>query len=140
MSVPVITLSGPASPTADTDATFVFSANESVTGFECKRDSDADWSSCTSPVSYPAGTFGVADSVTDYTFNVRASDDAGNSGSASHTWTVDRDVPVITYVSPEANGDGDIIVGKSDDVYLNNEELYAVNVQVTVEGAQVGDT
>jgi hypothetical protein len=65
-------------------ATFTFSSNEQGATFECKLDGDAAFSACTSPQSYSGLNQG------DHTFQVRATDSAGNVDAtpATHGWTV----------------------------------------------------
>jgi CSLREA domain-containing protein len=86
--------SGPAALTKSTEATFVFSAGEAA-DFECKLDA-GDWVPCSSPQSYGgAGQTPLSDG--DHTFQVRATDRAGNQGgAASHSWTVDTVAPLTT--------------------------------------------
>jgi hypothetical protein len=75
--------SGPESTVASDSATFTFSSNEQGATFECKLDGDA-FSACTSPQSYTGLNQG------DHTFQVRATDSAGNVDAtlATHGWTV----------------------------------------------------
>jgi large repetitive protein len=75
--------SGPVDPTAATDATFEFSADEGGSTFECSLDG-APYAPCTSPQTYTGLAAGS------HTFEVRATDAAGNSDGtpASYTWTV----------------------------------------------------
>ena len=82
----------PSDPSNDASPSFTFSGsdNHSATGaltFECRLDLGG-WSSCTSPetVSVAQGS---------HTFEVRASDEAGNTDAtpASHTWFVDTTAP-----------------------------------------------
>ena len=77
---PAVTLTGPASGTQSTSATFVFSANEAAT-FRCRLDS-AGFDACASGIAYSGLQVGQ------HVFTVEASDSAGNVGSASHTWTI----------------------------------------------------
>ncbi len=74
--------SGPATSTTSTTASFVFSATESAT-FECRLDGGS-WGTCSSPKAYSAVAVGA------HTFNVRATDAAGNvdASPASRGWTV----------------------------------------------------
>ena len=82
----------PSNPTLSTTATFRFSGSDdySATGaltYECRLDSTApaDWVvGCTSPKTYFGLTAGS------HTFEVRATDAAGNTDAtpASYTWTV----------------------------------------------------
>ncbi len=91
---PVVTIdSAPPIAGPRSDATFAFSANEPAT-FACSLDRAA-FAPCTSPVTFqrlPAGT---------HVFSVRATDPAGNTGTASHTWTIGAPLPdlVITAFS-----------------------------------------
>jgi Bacterial Ig-like domain/PASTA domain len=88
--------SQPASPSNSSAPSFSFSANEGGSTFQCKLDSGA-WGACTSPSAYA----GVADGS--HTFQVKATDPAGNTGSpASSTWTVDTVAPTATIGSKPA--------------------------------------
>ena len=79
--------SAPASPTSDRAARFEFAAFEPAS-FECRLDGSA-WTACESPQAYQDLAEGA------HTFDVRATDVAGNRGPvASYTWTIElpRDV------------------------------------------------
>jgi Bacterial Ig-like domain len=79
----------PSDPTNSTSASFEFFASESA-GLECKLDAGA-WLACTSPQGYGPLGDGV------HTFQVRATDTAGNLGApASYSWTVDTVAPTAT--------------------------------------------
>lgn len=79
--------SGPSGTATSSFATFTFSATDAggsgIAFYECRLDSDG-WSTCTSPAEYK----GLADGS--HTFEVRATDGAGNTdpSPASRTWTV----------------------------------------------------
>ncbi len=75
--------SGPAATTFDTTATFSFSANEPGATFACALDGGA-FAPCTSPATYPGLSVG------NHTFQVQASDAAGNVDAtpASYAWTI----------------------------------------------------
>ena len=90
---------GPDDPTASTDPSFEFSADEPDSTFECRRDGGA-WSACTSPKDYT----GLADGS--HTFDVRATDAAGNTDStpATMTWVIDTASPSSTADFPVASG------------------------------------
>jgi hypothetical protein len=69
---------------AGTMASFRFAADEPVAGFECSLG-DAPFQACTSPASYRVEASGS------YVLRVRATDLAGNRGSAAvSAWTVIR--------------------------------------------------
>ena len=78
---PVVTiLTAPPASTTQRDATFTFSANEPA-AFACSLDGAA-FAPCTSGITYQRVTVGA------HTFSVRATDPAGNTGQASHSWTI----------------------------------------------------
>jgi hypothetical protein len=74
---------GPADPTNSTSATYTFSASETGSTFACALDGAA-FTGCTSPRQFT----GLAPGS--HTFQVRATDPAGNTdpSPATHTWTV----------------------------------------------------
>jgi hypothetical protein len=94
---PNVTFSSkPANPTNATSASFGFGADKAGSSFQCKLDA-ASFASCSSPQSYS----GLA--ATGHTFQVQATDPAGNTGSASYTWTVDTTAPNVTISSKPAD-------------------------------------
>jgi large repetitive protein len=88
-------LGGPAGSTSATTASFKFGSTEPGSSFECRLDGAA-WSACASPQQYSALAPGS------HTFDVRATDAAGNTDAspATRTWTVDTTVPAVTLTSP----------------------------------------
>ena len=76
--------SGPTGTTSSTSASFDFSSSETGSSFECRLDTAA-FATCNSPKAY------TGLSATTHTFEVRATDPAGNVDPtpASRTWTVD---------------------------------------------------
>ena len=92
--------SNPANPTASTSASFTFSSDEGGSSFECRLDGGS-WGACTSPRNYSS----LADGS--HTFDVRATDVAGNTDSspASFTWLVDTTAPSSTTTFPGAAGE-----------------------------------
>ena len=74
--------SGPGNPTTSSSATFVFSDSEAGVELQCRRDGGA-FSGCSSPQIYSGVT------VASHTFDVRAKDTAGNTGTAAgYSWNV----------------------------------------------------
>ena len=80
--------SAPADPTSATGASFDFGASEGGVTFQCRIDEGA-YGACSSPKSYSS----LADGS--HTFDVQATDPAGNAEAApqSYTWTVDTASP-----------------------------------------------
>ena len=80
--------SAPADPTNSTDASFVFTATEAGSTFQCSLDGGA-LASCTSPDNDAGLTEG------NHTFSVQATDAAGNTDTtpATHSWEIDLTLP-----------------------------------------------
>ena len=91
--------SSPSDPSASGGASFDFSSSEGGSSFECRIDGGS-WGACTSPESYA----GLADAS--HTFDVRATDGAGNQdvSPASFTWLVDTTAPTSSTAFPAASG------------------------------------
>src|SRR5207247_321004 len=84
--------SSPTNPSNSSAPSFSFSS-EAGASFQCALDGAA-FAACTSPKSYT----GVADGL--HTFQVKATDAAGNTGAAaSYTWTVDTTAPDTSITS-----------------------------------------
>jgi len=81
-------IDGPSGTTTSTSASFTFSSSESGSTFECRLDGGS-FGSCTSPKSYSGLSTGT------HTFEVRATDAAGNTdaSAASRTWTIEAGTP-----------------------------------------------
>jgi hypothetical protein len=80
-SVPTPTIqSGPANPSNQNSATFTFNSSEARSWFQCSLDG-APNQLCDSGVSYTNLPDGV------HTFNLTATDAAGNTGTTSFGWT-----------------------------------------------------
>ena len=84
-TVPQATIdSPPPASTIETNATFTFSADELGAKFECSLDG-APFAECASPKEYTGLALGQ------HTFNVRATDAAGNTGSPTdYVWTIEE--------------------------------------------------
>src|SRR5204863_480738 len=86
----------PTNPSNNANPSFSFSS-EAGASFTCALDGAA-FASCASPTSYAS----VADGS--HTFQVKATDAAGNTGTAaSYTWTVDTAAPVASITASPAN-------------------------------------
>src|SRR5207247_3179273 len=83
--------SHPNDPSNNTGPSFSFSSSETGSSFECRIDGGS-WSSCTSPHSLSSLSAGS------HTFDVRATDPAGNTAAspATYTSTVDLAAPNTT--------------------------------------------
>jgi hypothetical protein len=79
---------GPPGTTTSTSASFTFSSSEEGSTFECRLDSGS-FSACSSPKEYSGLSTGP------HTFDVRATDAAGNTDAspASRTWTIEAGTP-----------------------------------------------
>jgi myo-inositol-hexaphosphate 3-phosphohydrolase len=102
---PVTTISsGPSGTVNTTDASFSFASSASGSTFACSLDA-ASFTACTSPKNYSGLSEGS------HTFQVRATDSAGNTGSpASQTWAIDVTAPTVTATAPGA-GSTDVSTG-----------------------------
>ena len=81
--------STPADPTNATAASFQFTSGEPGSAFRCRLDGGA-YAACTSPAPYTGLGHGS------HTFTVEATDEAGNSATASFVWAVDLVAPGAT--------------------------------------------
>jgi Bacterial Ig-like domain len=91
-------VSAPADPTSATSASFSFTSTESGSTFECRLGGGA-WAACTAPTAFA----GLAEGP--HTFDVRATDPAGNTdlAPATFTWTVDLTAPETTITAAPAD-------------------------------------
>ena len=91
--------SGPVGHRDERSASLGFSSSEAGSSFQCRLDAGA-WGACTSPKAYSGLVNGS------HTFDVRATDGAGNTdGSpASRTWTVDVPPPTSGVIRVAAGG------------------------------------
>lgn len=107
--------SGPSGTVASTGASFLFSANEGATTFQCSLD-NAPFTQCTVP--QPQVYAGLAEG--EHLFQVRAVDPAGNidQSPAARGWTVDTTAPDSSFTSTPSDPSGD---PTGDFVFTSNE-------------------
>ncbi len=100
-TAPVVAVTGgPSGRVASTSASLTFTNDDPAANVECKLDSGS-WEACSSPKSYSDLGQG------DHTFEVRATDLAGNvSNVASRSWTVDT-LASVTIDSGPSDGNTD---------------------------------
>ena len=89
----------PTDPSNSTAPDFTFSASEPGTTAECRLDGGS-WASCTSPAGYT----GLAQGA--HTFQVRATDTAGNTDATPATfgWMIDLTTPATVVSFPLSGG------------------------------------
>jgi hypothetical protein len=103
--------SGPTTLTSSRAATFVFTADEAGSTFECSLDG-GPFAACTSPASYT----GLADGA--HTFDVQATDGSANTDPTPDTasWTVDHTAPSVSLADPGSPLTGTVtLVPSADD-------------------------
>jgi predicted NUDIX family NTP pyrophosphohydrolase len=106
--------SGPSGPTNDATPTFTFSSNEATSTFRCRVDSGA-FAACSSPHTTATLSTGA------HTFEVRATDDSGNTDltAAARPFTVDTaapSAPVLSATIPSspANDNSPKVMGTAE--------------------------
>ena len=91
IAVTIAPESQPTNPTAQTAANFAFSVNDAVSDTQCHLDGGT-WEPCSTPTSQTYAELGGGS----HTFQVQAIDAAGNTSTASYTWTVTVKPPANT--------------------------------------------
>ena len=87
----------PTNPSRDSSPSFAFLANETGSSFSCRLDGGA-FAPCFSPKGYT----GLADGQ--HTFEVKATDPAGNTGTVdAFTWTIDTVAPSTSITTKPTN-------------------------------------
>jgi subtilisin family serine protease len=143
-AAPVVTIdSKPAALTNDTNTSFGFSSEEADSTFECSLSQGAQpeaFVPCSSPKSYAPLTDGT------YTFKVKATDVAGNTGApASYSFEVDTTKPAAPS-KPDLAANSDSGASDTDDVTNDNtptltgsaEANSTVELFLLAEGTSLG--
>jgi large repetitive protein len=94
---PVSIVSTPPAQSNDPSPTFAFTSTEAGTTFECQIDGLYPYAPCTSPWT----SMNVNQAA--QTFRVRATDPAGNTGSATYSWNVDLTPPPSVTITSGPN-------------------------------------
>jgi Bacterial Ig-like domain len=98
---PAVTISSADPPNGSVQnqvsATFSFATNDPTATVRCQLDGNGF-----APCSSPFARSGFADGA--HTFQVRATDAAGNVGAATSTWTVDTVAPTVSFTSGPGDG------------------------------------
>ncbi len=129
---PVTTIdSAPPALTNQDEATFAFSSDDAGATFECRVDSSqADaWDECESPRELTGLSHGQ------HVFEVRATDEAGNTGEAAiHEWTVDLDVPTTTITATPA-----VLTNQTSAVFEFSSNDADADLECRIDGQTQGD-
>ncbi len=109
----------PTKPSTNNSASFSFTSNEAGSSFQCRLDG-ASFAACTNPWSYSNLVTGS------HTFQVRATDLAGNIDStpASYTWTY---TPVTRFPNNSAIDAGSLQGGAAANLSTDDNKFYQVN-------------
>jgi hypothetical protein len=91
--------SEPANPTTQTSANFGFSVNDAVAAVQCRLDG-GPWTHCTTPTSQ--SYTGLGEGL--HSFQVQATDSAGNTNTATYSWMVTASAAITP--PPSGNGSG----------------------------------
>jgi hypothetical protein len=118
---------GPASMTGSASATFFLVASETGSTYECKLDSESDWSSCPSPKSYSSLAPGL------HQFSARATDAAGNTDAtpAVRSWTIEE---------PDPETPGDTVPPQTSIVRGPAESTTATSASFSLSSNETGST
>ncbi|MCC6622161.1 MAG: HYR domain-containing protein [Deltaproteobacteria bacterium] len=113
-----LVIAGPADPSQNPDAHFVFGADEAPVTFECAlvmgtgEPAEDDWAPCDQDETFADLEDGT------YTLYVSATDEVGNTDPtpAEHTWTIDTSFPETEITS------GPVLVGTDDGATFTFED------------------
>ncbi len=129
-------LTKPGDPSNVASPSFTFDSTEPGSTFECRLDGGT-WTACTSP-----STIGpLADGP--HTFDVRATDPAGNTDAteASWTWLVDLTPPNASLSDPGRNVRGPVALASTqDDPGANASGLATVTYEYSTDGSSWAST
>jgi hypothetical protein len=125
--------SEPANPTSQTSASFAFSVNDAVSAVQCRLD-EGPWAQCTTPTSqsYTALSEGP------HSFQVQATDSAGNTNTATYTWTIaaTTNTPPPSTGGGSSGGGGYSVVGTSPETPPSTAQIRAMLLAALVPGGK----
>src|ERR1700722_2337114 len=104
IAVSISSASKPANPTAQTSANFSFAVNDAVSATQCQIDGGS-WVPCTTHTSQTYAALAAGS----HTFTVQATDSAGNTSSATYSWTVVAPANVSPPAISGTAGVGDVL-------------------------------
>jgi hypothetical protein len=130
--------SEPANPTSQTSASFAFSVNDAVSAVQCRLD-EGTWAPCTTPTSqsYTALPEGP------HSFQVQATDSAGNTNTATYSWTVgaltaEVPPPPVTGSGGGGSGGGAPVVVGNPEVPPSTAQIRAALLPALLPGGKLG--
>jgi hypothetical protein len=123
--------SGPSGPTSNASPSFGFSSSEANSTFKCRIDAGL-FTDCTSPKTFT----GLAEGP--HTFEVRASDQAGNTDQtpATRAFTVDKTPPDTTINSGPT---GTITTNQATFTFAGNPSADTAKIQCRIDSGTFAD-
>lgn len=122
---PVVTItSAPDDPSDSPDATFTFTTSETGSGFDCELDGDTR--NCGDGQSGSVTYTGLAEGL--HHFSVSVTDAAGNTGTATHDWTIDIP-PVLDHI---------VISPSEASIEVGGSQAYTAEA-IDTDGESMGD-
>jgi hypothetical protein len=125
--------SKPANPTSQTSASFDFSVNDAVSAVECRLD-EGTWAPCTTSTSqsYTALSEGP------HSFQVQATDSAGNTNTAMYSWTVGVLTAKVPPPPVVGSGGGTPVVVGSPETIPTTAQIRAALLPALLPGGKLG--
>jgi hypothetical protein len=125
--------SEPANPSSQTSASFDFSVNDAVSAVQCRLD-EGPWAPCTTPTSqsYTALSEGP------HSFQAQATDSAGNTNTATYSWTVGALTAEVPPPPVTGSGGGVPVVVGSPEVPPSKAQIRAALLPALLPGGKLG--